>query len=297
MENAFIEPELDHEITKQMATVSHISCLAFASFVNTLNKSDYVISSQNPELYYHRGQLNLHENSSSRHLSDLARSENNNVPIFNDLMVNKSCLFTTIVRPNKLTAIKKQLCLLGQLFVERDITTNWTMQLIQQQAADGYYLIDLFLTNNQEPQIVNLGYEAARYLKDLIGFEHLDLDITIKSSESGLEAKSQLVQNLSIPFYYYQPVSPSKLWQKQIISNLKPTDLQKAQEKIDQQFNVFQGLTRYKTRKLDNAHAIEILDFFHFYHFMPEIKTSEITVKNKTELLTQIQQAIAKKGT
>lgn len=87
MENAFTEPELDHKITKQMATVSHISCLAFASFVNALNESNYVIGDQSPELYYHRGQLNLHENSSSRHLSDLVRSENNNVPIFNDLMI------------------------------------------------------------------------------------------------------------------------------------------------------------------------------------------------------------------
>lgn len=279
-------------ITK-MNAIGKLSCMAFVTFINATADNDYFIhTDEQLDAYYNFGHYDLCNDPTQQQTEQFMLNAYHHQPQFFDLLNDKSCLFTIVARPNATEQIKEQLVTLGQDMITQDVTGNWSMRLIEQETIHEYVLINLFLTNNQEPQIVNLGHDVANYLHDTRTFNTAPLDISFNSSEKNLKTKPHFIRDLSNTFYYWQPVKPSSLWQKQIVSNLAQTDLVKAQKAIDHNFMTFKDLTCNKTRKLENAHTIEILDLLHFYHFLNKTKTSKLFVKNKNEFLAQIKQKL-----
>lgn len=277
----------------EMNAIGKLSCMAFVTFINAITENDYFTHTDDQlDAYYNFGHFDLCNDLSQQQTEQFLLSAYHHQPRFSDLLNDKSCLFTIIARPNATKQIKEQLVTLGEDMIAQDATGNWSMRLIEQETIHEYVLLNLFLTNNEEPQIVNLGHDVADYLQDTQSFNMAPLDISFNSSENGLKTKPHFIRDLNETFYYWQPVKPSNLWQKQIVSNLAQTDLVKAQKAINHNFMIFKDLTCHKTRKLENAHTIEILDLLHFYHFLNKTKTSKLLIKNKNEFLAQIKQKL-----
>lgn len=166
--------------------------------------------------------------------------------IYNALMLDydKSSLLTCLVLPDNVDKAKQIILKIGNSLVDLDATSNWQAKFITNKCQT-YYLLNLFLTNNNYPQLVHLGsdckaselsyhysncvntvvnnFKDENYAKGYTQFGHTNKDA------------DQVKDRMDFLTYLWEPIKPHKFLSKQIVkldNELSDEEINKTIDKI-----------------------------------------------------------------
>lgn len=125
---------------------------------------------------------------------------------------NKSLLMSVLTDTKQITNIQSDLIKLGKNFIDADITDNWHLQIITSQ-IDHIYLINLFITNNLEPQYIKLGLDCYWNLLNKI-----TNDDEYNQNKSKSYNTLPFLQKLLEPEFIWQFDNPAKRYQEHLIN-------------------------------------------------------------------------------
>ena len=155
---------------------------------------------------------------------------------------NKTTLISTLTNQSNTELVKANLIALCQFLIQKDLTNNWHLQILVTPFA-GFNLINAFMTNNLEPQYLNLGIDVLNQL--YFNRWHINYDPLNESYHFDPEK----VTNLLNVTYSWQTEKPSLAYQKQLIKLDPQQEWSKILPKIDQTMQRLMQKTVIKTQE------------------------------------------------
>lgn len=148
--------------------------------------------------------------------------------LYNALMLDydKSSLITCLVLPNNVDKVKQIMLKIGNSLVDLDATSNWQAKFITNK-CQAYYLLNLFLTNNNYPQLVHLGsgckaselsYHYSKYVNVVVD-NFKDDNYAKGYTQFGHTNKDadQVKDQMDFLTYLWEPIKPHEFLSKQIV--------------------------------------------------------------------------------
>lgn len=143
------------------------------------------------------------------------------MPFFAD-STNKSILVSMLISNNQVTAIKQVLRKFAAQLVKVDITNTWAGRLFETPCGK-FTIINLFLTNNQEAQIVYLGLNmteqfstAGRIINDIKHWSY-PAELEINRKEKMKAKLDQFTDNAELQLYIWNRDKIVDNFEKRII--------------------------------------------------------------------------------
>lgn len=155
---------------------------------------------------------------------------------------NKTTLISTLTNQSNTELVKANLIELCQFLIQKDLTADWHLQILVTPFA-GFNLINAFMTNNLEPQYLNLGIDVLNQL--YFNRWHINYDPLNESYHFDPEK----VTNLLNVTYSWQTEKPSLAYQKQLIKLDPQQEWSKILPKIDQTMQRLMQKTVIKTQE------------------------------------------------
>lgn len=155
---------------------------------------------------------------------------------------DKTTLISTLTNQSNTELVKANLIELCQFLMQKDLTNDWHLQILVTPFG-GFNLINAFMTNNLEPQYLNLGIDVLNQL--YFNRWHINYDPLNESYHFDPEK----VTNLLNITYSWQTKKPSLAYQKQLIKLDPQQDWSKILSKIDQTMQQLMQKTVIKTQE------------------------------------------------
>lgn len=193
-------------------------------------------------------------------INDYLRHKSNRIAMQLNSMQIKSILVSCLVRNYQVTEIKQVLPQLAPLLIKNPTNTIWHSSLLTTASSD-YTLVNLFLTNNNQPHLIHPGLVCAQ---DLCQNYHFSL-------------KDLPVQQLANQTYVWHEKPIADYFTKQI------TYLMANQKQINQVLMTkFQQLVKKLSTKpvigFKSTMPMQVLDLNWLYH---ALNPQETVAKNK----------------
>lgn len=216
--------ELENEMKKTALKISANSIIAALSIDTITNHSPRSIydCEENYELSDYYNYMHRLHISNRFNLANSLEFASLDFP--DDNTDDKTLLLSALVTIDQKQAVIELFKKFGQLFVDYDLTSNWQMRIIENN-FDGYFLVNAFLTNNDNPQCLLLGYDIYHY---------------INQNKDVVPPNSDLLQ---VRFSWHTD-KPSKYYRKYLVAIDDDFDWDTQLAKIDQKFaKMYQDLT------------------------------------------------------
>lgn len=181
---------------------------------------------------------------------------------------NKSMLISVLTSSKKdnIAEIKSLLQDYAQEYAQLDLAPNLYIKLLETPITP-YYLCNLFITNNKQPQLVYLGADIYKTL-----LSNVKESLLYNAKEPKLTIKAYLViESLTNrPVYCYETDNPLASYQSQLVNLGSNADFKQGMQKIEHLFkeqlthilqhkSVFEPIEIYNTDDM-NQGPIRILD-------------------------------------
>lgn len=162
------------------------------------------------------------------------------MPFFTD-STNKSILVSMLISNNQVTTIKQVLRKFAAQLVKVDITNTWAGRLFE-TPCDKFTIINLFLTNNQETQIVYLGLNmaeqfstAGRIINDIKNYPY-PAELEINRKEEMKAKLDQFTYDTELQIYIWNRDKIITNFEKRIIY-LNDTDKIAFRKKLSEELD------------------------------------------------------------
>lgn len=252
--------ELENKIKKTALKISANSIIATLSIDTMSNHSPYELYDFDADYSLNDFCIYMHRLHVSNRF-DLANSlDFDSFEFPDDNTDDKTLLLSALVSINQKQTVIELFKQFGQLFADYDLTSNWQMRIIENN-FDGYFLVNAFLTNNDNPQCLLLGYDIYHY---------------INQNKSIVPPDSNLLQAR----FSWHTDKPSKYYRKYLIAIDDNFDWDTQLAKIDQKFYkmyqnlIDKNLKNYGYNTSFYPNAIISLDLIWFVNY------SKLTQKN-----------------
>lgn len=245
-------------------------------------------------------------------LSDLRQSSNDGTL--------RSFLFSTLVEPDKIPAARKVLIRIGSLINQMASANKWHLVLLDTPMTP-FHLLNMFLTNNTQPQLLYLGFDCLREMNNIYQYNmnyhneianNYDENLNLKRNKDIFTTTS--FEQLNNITYLWQKDTAIDTYLKQIklldqsitTSQLKQT----LREWFDQAVSQIKRSNKLKQRTFDDAmrkgdieviegnmSCITYLDFDYVFYLMhnhqqktimnplhKNFKSGKLTADDKQEL-------------
>lgn len=166
--------------------------------------------------------------------------------LYNALMLDydKSGLITCLALPNNVNKVKQIMLKIGDSLVDLDATSNWQAKFITNKCQT-YYLLNLFLTNNNYPQLVHLGsgckaselsYHYSKYVNVVVdNFKDDNYAKGYTQFGHTNQDADKVPDQMDFLTYLWEPIKPHKFLSKQIVkldNELSDEEINKEIDKI-----------------------------------------------------------------
>lgn len=133
----------------------------------------------------------------------------------------KSILLSALVVNKQITTLKRNLLIYAKRLIQQDFTHEWQIKLLITPCGE-FSLINIFLTNNFAPQLINLGYDCACELVEIASCNQVAIN---NCNNYDLNFSQTNLANLCKLTYYWQLDHPSNYYHQfiQVIDQDWPT--------------------------------------------------------------------------
>lgn len=287
---AMKENKLITNLCSRIGALSYISTYSFYyddndvvgdrlnSYARPTYNSEFYFFNKNGIHQYNSGELiNSYGTSNSKEIIGTECKINpDQFPAYHEsLNINNSILFSCLIPKTNASEINLLLYRLKQTLSSLT-TKTWQAKIISTKIGN-LRLINLFMTTNDQPQVVHLGYDIITVLiennliyEDAMNYAVLEASINEYSDYSDFMAKvnhasDKLVEQLKKPSYQWHTAGPLKYYQQHLVV-LGNNKKQKLQKLLD--FYQTALKTALNTRKTDNiskysrtkSNSIDLLD-------------------------------------